>query len=72
MPSILMLSLHANRSKKIKYIEENINAYKLKLSKGEIDEIRKFCDAAEIPGRQYGDLFFAQVYAETPALKDNV
>lgn len=55
-------------TKKIKYLEENLGALKLELSKEEEAEIRKLVDAAEVHGGRYPEAMKDQCFADTPAL----
>ncbi|KAF7916667.1 hypothetical protein EAE99_009560 [Botrytis elliptica] len=55
-------------TKKIEYLEENLGAVKLELSKEEEAQIRKLVDAAEVHGGRYPDIMKYQCFADTPAL----
>ncbi|KAG6862718.1 hypothetical protein C0991_010547, partial [Blastosporella zonata] len=50
------------------YLEENIGAAQVHLSKEEVDSITKICNEAEIPGARYGAWHSAQVYVDSPEL----
>jgi aryl-alcohol dehydrogenase-like predicted oxidoreductase len=55
-------------TKKIKYLDENVGAIHVQLTKEENDEIRKVVEAAEVSGPRYPEAFEASLYAETPEL----
>ncbi|KAL0069264.1 Aldo-keto reductase str7 [Marasmius tenuissimus] len=57
-------------TKKIKYLEENMGAAKVKLSDDEKSQIRKLAEEADaIPGNRYGPGAIETVYVESPPLK---
>lgn len=56
-------------TKKIKYLEENMGALNVKLTKEEDKEIRAAVEAAEIHGDRYPESAMATLFADTPALK---
>jgi len=57
-------------TKKIKYLEENLKAFDVKLSKDEEDEIRKLVENAEVHGERYPEAMAGYLFADTPALKE--
>lgn len=56
-------------TKKEKYLEENLGALKVKLTKEEDGEIRKLVDTAEVYGTRYPEAMMGALFANTPALK---
>ncbi|KAF9043808.1 Aldo keto reductase [Hymenopellis radicata] len=56
-------------TKRIKYLEENVGADNVKLSKEEVAEIRKAAEATDIPGARYGAGMMELVSVESPPLK---
>ncbi|KAL2073838.1 hypothetical protein VTL71DRAFT_11164 [Oculimacula yallundae] len=57
-------------TKKIKYLEENLGALNVKLSKEEVDEVRQLVANAEVHGERYPEAVMAYSFADTPALTD--
>ncbi|KAH7407970.1 NADP-dependent oxidoreductase domain-containing protein [Cadophora sp. MPI-SDFR-AT-0126] len=57
-------------TKKIKYLEENLKALDVKLSKDEEAEIRTLVENAEVHGARYGEGMVNYLFADTPALED--
>ena len=55
-------------TKKIKYLEENMGALDVKLSKEEEQEIRKVVDEAEVHGERYPEGMMGRLFADTPEL----
>lgn len=55
-------------TKKIKYLEENLGAVDVKLTKEENTEIRKAVENAEVHGGRYPEALSAALFADTPAL----
>jgi aryl-alcohol dehydrogenase-like predicted oxidoreductase len=55
-------------TKKIKYLEENLGALNLKLTKDEIKEIRNKIEAAEVHGERYPVQTLGFLFADTPEL----
>ncbi|KAK0200332.1 NADP-dependent oxidoreductase domain-containing protein [Desarmillaria ectypa] len=55
-------------TKKIKYLEENLGAAKVKLSQEEIAAIRKLAEESDIPGTRYSAAGMASVLQATPEL----
>lgn len=55
-------------TKKIKYVEENLGALKVKLTEAEEKEIRKLVDNAEVHGDRYPEAMQGHLFADTPAL----
>lgn len=55
-------------TKSIKYLEENMGAENVDLSKDEVDAIRKIAVEADIPGGRYADM--STVLRDTPPLTD--
>jgi len=53
---------------KIPRIEENLGAFKVKLTSGEEKEIRDACEAAEVHGARYPEAMSKVLFADTPAL----
>ncbi|OAG07602.1 aldo-keto reductase, putative [Paraphaeosphaeria sporulosa] len=49
-------------------LKENVGSLEVKLSKEEVDELRKVIDAAEIGGTRYAEFMMPSTYADTPAL----
>ena len=55
-------------TKKIKYLEENIDALKVTLNKEEEQEIRGLVEKAEVHGARYPEAMAGRLFADTPAL----
>lgn len=55
-------------TKKIKYLEENLGAFGVVLSEGEVADIREKVERAEVHGERYGDAMMAYVFSDTPPL----
>ncbi|KAI9680535.1 MAG: hypothetical protein M1817_003975 [Caeruleum heppii] len=55
-------------TKKMKYLEENVGAVKIKLSAAEEREIRKAIEGAQVHGARYPEAMAASLFADTPAL----
>jgi aryl-alcohol dehydrogenase-like predicted oxidoreductase len=55
-------------TKKIKYLEENLGALKIKLTREEVKQIRDLVSAAEVHGDRYGDAMAKYLFADTPKL----
>ena len=55
-------------TKKIKYLEENLGAVDVKLTKEENAEIRKAVENAEVHGGRYPEGMGSALFADTPAL----
>ncbi|SJL06546.1 related to pyridoxine 4-dehydrogenase [Armillaria ostoyae] len=55
-------------TKKIKYLEENLGAAKVKLSQEEVTAIRKLAEESDIPGERYAAAGMAAVLQGTPEL----
>ena len=56
-------------TKKIKYLEENLGALKVKLSVEEEKEIRELVEGAEVHGTRYPEAVVGYLYADTPPLE---
>jgi aryl-alcohol dehydrogenase-like predicted oxidoreductase len=56
-------------TKRIKYLEENLDALNVKLSKEEEAEIRELVEGAEVHGDRYPPAMKGYLFADTPALK---
>ena len=56
-------------TKKIKYLEENMGALDVKLTKEENEKIRKAIESAEVHGGRYPEAMMGLLYADTPALE---
>ncbi|KAF8855508.1 Aldo/keto reductase [Acephala macrosclerotiorum] len=56
------------RTKKIKYLEENLGALDVKLSMEEEKEIRGLVEGAEVHGTRYPEAMMASLFADTPEL----
>ncbi|KAK0106868.1 hypothetical protein ONS95_003590 [Cadophora gregata] len=56
-------------TKKIKYLEENLEAFNVKLSKEEEAEIRNLVENAEVHGERYPEAMAGYLFADTPALE---
>ncbi|KAF9031837.1 Aldo/keto reductase [Hymenopellis radicata] len=56
-------------TKRINYLEENVGADNVKLSKEEVAEIRKAAEATDIPGSRYGPGMMEMVCVESPPLE---
>ena len=54
-------------TKKIKYLEENLGALKIKLTAEENAEIRKAVENAEVHGERYPEAMMATLFADTAA-----
>ena len=55
-------------TKKIKYLEENLGALKVVLSKEEEQEIRNLVENAEVHGGRYPEKMGGHLFADTPPL----
>lgn len=55
-------------TKKIKYLEENTGACKVKLTQQENSDIRKAIDSTEIHGGRYPPAMQAILFGDTPAM----
>jgi aryl-alcohol dehydrogenase-like predicted oxidoreductase len=55
-------------TKRIKYLEENLGALKLKLTDEDNKRIRKAIDAREATGDRYPPGFAVNLFADTPEL----
>ena len=55
-------------TKKTKYLEENLAALKIKLTKEEVKQVRDLVNAAEVHGGRYGDAMTKYLFADTPEL----
>ena len=55
-------------TQKIKYLEENLGAMDVKLTKEENAEIRKAVENAEVHGGRYPEAMAVTLFADTPAL----
>lgn len=53
---------------KIKYLEENFDALKVKLTVEEVKEIRKVIEGCEVHGTRYPDFMSGSLFADTPPL----
>ena len=53
-------------TKKIKYLEENLGALKVKLSQEELSEVRKAIEATEVHGTRYPEAMVKTLFADTP------
>ena len=56
-------------TKKIKYLEENLRALEVKLTKEEEAEIRRAVEGAEVHGERYPVAMAKSLFGDTPALK---
>ncbi|KAL8807689.1 MAG: hypothetical protein Q9223_004250 [Gallowayella weberi] len=56
-------------TKKIKYLEENLGALDVKLSREEAAEIRKAVEGAEVHGIRYPEAMAGALFADTPPLE---
>ena len=56
-------------TKKIKYLEENFGALKVKLTEEEIKDIRTAVENAEVHGSRYPAAMMGLCFADTPALE---
>jgi aryl-alcohol dehydrogenase-like predicted oxidoreductase len=54
--------------KKIKYVEENLGALDVKLTKEEEKEIRDLVEKAEVHGSRYAAAALGHLFADTPSL----
>jgi len=57
-------------TKKIKYVEENLGALKIKLTGEEEKEIRDLVEKAEVRGGRYPEMMAGHLFADTPALEE--
>ncbi|KAJ6588999.1 NADP-dependent oxidoreductase domain-containing protein [Mycena capillaripes] len=55
-------------TKKIKYLEENLGAAAIKLTKEEIAAVRKIAEESEIPGTRYAEARMAGLLIDSPEL----
>ena len=53
-------------TKKIKYLEENLGALKVKLSQEELSEVRKAIEATEVHGTRYPEAMVKVLFGDTP------
>ncbi len=53
---------------KVKYLEENVAANDIPLTKEEIAEIRGIIEAAEVYGERYPEAFMSELFRDTPPL----
>lgn len=61
------LTLHACRTKSVRYVEENLGALKIKLSTGDVKAIRQAITETELTGDQYPPGGYMEVlYLDTP------
>jgi hypothetical protein len=61
--------INSNRTKKVKYLEDNLGALNVRLSPEENAEIRRAVDAAEVHGERYEARMTSSLLADTPPLK---
>jgi aryl-alcohol dehydrogenase-like predicted oxidoreductase len=54
---------------KLERLKENVASLEVKLTKEELKEIRNACEAAEVSGGRYPEMFAGYSYADTPELK---
>ncbi|TBU52609.1 NADP-dependent oxidoreductase domain-containing protein [Dichomitus squalens] len=50
-------------------LKENLGAYDVKLSPGDVAEVRRLADGASVPGDRYPARLFHTLFADTPALQ---
>jgi aryl-alcohol dehydrogenase-like predicted oxidoreductase len=55
-------------TKKIKYLEENMEALNVKLTLEEVKEVRDLVEAAEVHGDRYSLAAMGSLFADTPNL----
>ena len=55
-------------TKKVKYLEENMGALNVKLTKEEEKEIRQAVEGAEVHGQRYPEAMAGKLFAESPEL----
>lgn len=55
-------------TKKIKYLEENLGALKVKLTDEEDKKIREAVENAEVHGERYPEMMAKSLFADTPEL----
>lgn len=55
-------------TKKIKYLEENMEALNVKLTSEEVKEVRDLVEAAEVSGDRYPSAAMGSLFADTPHL----
>ncbi|KAJ7080948.1 NADP-dependent oxidoreductase domain-containing protein [Mycena belliarum] len=55
-------------TKKIKYLQENIGAAKIKLSADEVAAVRKIAEESEVPGERYPEFVMAGLLLDSPEL----
>lgn len=55
-------------TKKIKYLEQNLAAFELILTQGELEEIRQIVDSSEVCGERYKPQMMSYSFADTPPL----
>lgn len=53
---------------KVKYLEENVAANDVQLTKEEVAEIRSIVEAAEVHGERYPEAYMSEVFRDTPPL----
>jgi len=56
-------------TKKVKYLEENMGALKVKLTEEEKKEIRRAVEGAEVHGERYPEMMAKSLFGDTPELK---
>ena len=57
-------------TKKVKYLEENLGAFDVKLSEGEVKEIRRVVESAEVHGGRYPEALAHTLFRDSPPLKE--
>lgn len=56
-------------TKKVKYLEENLKAFEVSLSEGEVKEIRRAVESAEVHGSRYPEGMAGLLLRDSPPLK---
>jgi len=56
-------------TKKVKYLEENVKALEVRLSEGEVAEVRRAVEGAEVHGGRYPEGMAASLFRDSPELK---
>ena len=53
-------------TKKLKYLDENIDSMHVKLTSEEVAEIRQAVEGAEVHGPRYPEMMARSLFADTP------
>ena len=67
-PCVDLLTPLARGTKRVKYLEENVGALRVKLTEADLNKIRDDISKVEIQGDRYPPFFAAYSFADTPVL----